>query len=330
MNAQAFWQAVERRLAADKRVYVAMVVANTSGSPGTLGARLLIDSHGEVEGTIGGGIMEAQLVEQARAQVRAGDDQPPQLQRLVHRKELGQRKQATHERSGLICAGEQTNLSLILQPQRDGDAIRAFCHALAQQSGRSATLSIDARGLDVTPDAGATDPGMHLQDGGDTWLYRESSVNAHRMAVVGGGHCGKALAHLALQLGYGVDVFDTRAEVLDTADWSLEIQRHVLADYSDLNAHLLHPAQTTVVVMTAAVVHDIAALAAIAATGLPWLGVMGSAAKIHEIRTQLAQRGIEQAHIDAIHGPIGMPMKSDKPTEIAVSITAQLLAEAQA
>ena len=55
--------------------------------------------------------------------------------------------------------------------------------------------------------------------------------------------------------------------------------------------------------------------------------VMGSVAKIHEIRAQLGARGIAQARIDAIHGPIGLPMKSDTPPEIAVSIMAQLLTE---
>mgnify|MGYP003774839873 CR=1 FL=1 len=72
---------------------------------------------------------------------------------------------------------------------------------------------------------------------------------------------------------------------------------------------------------------DIAALAALAGTPLHWIGVMGSVAKIHEIRAQLGARGIAQARIDAIHGPIGLPMKSDTPPEIAVSIMAQLLTE---
>jgi xanthine dehydrogenase accessory factor len=57
---------------------------------------------------------------------------------------------------------------------------------------------------------------------------------------------------------------------------------------------------------------------------------MGSAAKVHEIRVRLAARGIAQERIAAIHGPIGLPMKSDTPPEIAVSIVAQWLADRRA
>src|SRR5699024_2550003 len=107
MSAETFWRTVAERLDADKTVYVAMVVANTRGSPGTLGARLMLDCDGYVEGTIGGGIMEANLIEQARQSLREGTDAQPRLRHLVHRKALGARRQQTHQPSGLICAGEQ-------------------------------------------------------------------------------------------------------------------------------------------------------------------------------------------------------------------------------
>lgn len=328
MSAETFWRAVAQRLDNDTRVYVTMVVANTRGSPGTLGARLMVDANGHVEGTIGGGIMEANRVEHARQSLRDGTDGQPRLEHLVHRKELGARRQETHQPSGLICAGEQTNLSLILDPQTHRDAINRLCQAFEGQAGSSATLDIDAQGLSVSGDDTAqVEPGMHLVDSEDGWHYRESSVNPLRLVIVGGGHCGKALAQLALQLGYWVDVFDTRPGVLEGGEWADEARRHVLNDYSELNAQLQHPLYSTVVVMTAAVTHDIAALASVADTDLRWLGVMGSVAKIHEIRSQLQARGISQDRIDAIHGPIGARIKSDTPAEIAVSITSELLAE---
>ena len=320
MNSAAFWHAVLDRLDAGTPLFVALVVANTRGSPGTLGARLLVDADGNTLGTIGGGIMEANLVRAARDGLRAGNDAPPTLERLEHRDKPG-----TAHPSGLICAGEQTNLNMWLRPGRDAAAIRAFCAALAADNDEAATLEIDADGMRVTR---ARDAGMRLSRDGERWQYRESSVNAERLAIVGGGHCGKALARLAADVGYHVDVFDTRAEALgNDADWPPEARRHLLADYAELPAHLHWPQLTTVAVMTAAMVQDVEALTALADANLRWLGVMGSAAKIHEIRSRLAARGIAQERIDCIHGPIGLPMKSDTPPEIAVSIVAQLLIE---
>jgi xanthine dehydrogenase accessory factor len=215
-----------------------------------------------------------------------------------------------------------------LEPGRDAATIRAFVAAIARGDGTAATLEVDAGGLRVTR---AQDTGMRLSRDGEHWCWRESSVNRERLVIVGGGHCGKALARLAADVGYHVEVFDTRADALGSdAEWPTDVRRHLLADYVDLPARLRWPALTTVAVMTAAITQDIAALAALAGVGLRWLGVMGSAAKIHEIRAQLAARGIAQERIDAIHGPVGLPMKSDTPPEIAVSIVAQLLADRRA
>ncbi|MGA9335073.1 MAG: XdhC family protein [Rudaea sp.] len=321
MSSAAFWHGVLQRLDAGTPLFVALVVANTRGSPGTRGARMLVDAHGNTRGTVGGGIMEANLIRMAREGLRAGRDEAPTLQHLEHRNKPG----TTHP-SGLICAGEQINLNCWLKPGRDDAPVREFCVALDADNGETATLQIDADGLRVIRDKTAA--GVQLHRDGETWCYRESSVNPQRLAIVGAGHCGRALARLAADLGYRVDVFDTRAELLGSdADWPTDVRRHRLADYSALPAQLRWPELTIVAVMTTAIDQDIAALSALAGAGLHWLGVMGSAAKIHEIRTQLAVRGIAQTRIDAIHGPIGLPMKSDTPPEIAVSIMAQLLAE---
>jgi xanthine dehydrogenase accessory factor len=319
VNSAAFWHAVLQRLEAGRTLFVALVVANTHGSPGTVGARLLIDADGSTLGTIGGGIMEANLVRAARDGLRAGKYAPPSLERLEHRDKPG-----TAHPSGLICAGEQTNLDLWLRPDRDAAPIRAFCAALDADVGEASTLQIDAGGLRVTR---ANDIGMQLSRDGERWCWREGSVNPERLAIVGGGHCGKALARLATVVGYRVEVFDTRAEALaGDADWPVEVRRHLLTNYADLPARLRWPELTTVAVMTAAMTQDVEALTALADVNVHWLGVMGSAAKIHEIRARLAARGIAQERIDAIHGPIGLPMKSDTPPEIAVSIVAQWLA----
>lgn len=322
MTAESFWQSVSRRLDAGTPVFVSLVAANTRASPGTLGAHLLVDANGEVEGTIGGGIMERKLIADASERLREQSDALPELQRFIHRKDSA-------DASGLICAGEQTNINLILLPPRDAESIQRFCAALANQNELSANLVIDADGVRVADtDEDDTSPGtIGLLADGDHWQYRQNSVNARRLAIIGAGHCGRALASLAAQIGYWLDVFDTRADVLHQPGWPDTVRLHPLNDYAELDSRLRRKSMTTVVVMTTAIHDDIAALAAVANDELRWLGVMGSKAKIHDIRAALRERGIASERIDAIHGPIGLPMKSDTPPEIAVSIMGQLLSE---
>lgn len=322
MTAESFWQSVSRRLDAGAPVYVSLVAANTRASPGTLGAHLLVDTTGNVDGTIGGGIMERNLIAAARERLHEQPHAPPVLQHFVHRKN-------TADASGLICAGEQTNVNIILLPARDAESIQQFCAALGNQGERSADLVIDGDGVRLV-DTGAAQASlgtMGLVNDGDAWQYRESSVNTRRLAIIGAGHCGRALAGLATQIGFWVDVFDTRPDVLHVPGWPAAVRLHALNDYAELATRLQRKTMTTVVVMTTAMQDDIAALAAVAADELRWLGVMGSKAKIHDIRAALRERGIAKERIDAICGPIGLPMKSDTPSEIAVSIMGQLLRE---
>ena len=67
----AFWEQVGSSLDRGERVFVACVAEHTRGSPGTAGAKLMVAEGGGRCGTIGGGMMEHRLVEQARAALRS-------------------------------------------------------------------------------------------------------------------------------------------------------------------------------------------------------------------------------------------------------------------
>lgn len=324
MNSLDYWRQVAGRLAVGEPVFVALVVDHTRGSPGTRGARALVDNAGRMQGTVGGGIMEANMLEQAR-EALTQTSYTPRIQRLVHRRNAG------GDASGLICAGEQTNLYAVLRPERDCEAVERFVRALENEDTTTATLSIDVHGLNVVNAASTTQlPPSGLIGSDNNWRYSEQNISQRRLAIVGGGHCGQALAALAATVGYRVDIFDTRAEIIDTGEWPRDAGCHALGDYAELANHLAHPAHTRVVVMTTAVTHDIAALAALVGQPWQWIGVMGSRQKIRTIHGALRDKGLARASIDAVRGPIGLSMKSDTPAEIAVSIMGELLSHEQA
>jgi xanthine dehydrogenase accessory factor len=56
-----------------------------------------------------------------------------------------------------------------------------------------------------------------------------------------------------------------------------------------------------------------------------YLGVMGSVAKVAELRRGLHEAGFPAEAIARLHGPIGLPINSQTPEEIAISIAAELI-----
>ena len=72
------------QLQSDHRVFLALVASHTQGSPGTTGAKMFISETGEIQGTIGGGIMEYKLIDRAKEILKQKDFQR-EIQTLYHR-----------------------------------------------------------------------------------------------------------------------------------------------------------------------------------------------------------------------------------------------------
>ena len=314
-----FWKQVGGHLERGERVFVACVAEHTRGSPGTAGAKLLVAEGGDLYGTVGGGMMEHRLVEQARELLRSGGAQP-EKRTLVHS------DTAEGERSGMVCEGSQSNVFCILDGDRDRDTVRAVEAAVRED--RPAWMTIDANGLrllDRKPDFSR--PPFALSGEGEGWRYEEDLLNRRRLAVIGGGHCAVALAEAMARLGYRTQIFDTRTEVV-THDRAAAVGTvsHV-ADYAAAGPLIGYPELTAVVVMTADYLTDVRALLGVADLPFPFVGLMGGRRKISRIFAQLREEGIAQRTLDRVHAPVGLDIGSDTPEEIAVSVAAQILRE---
>ncbi|MDE0220956.1 MAG: XdhC family protein, partial [Spirochaetaceae bacterium] len=181
-----FWERVGGYLERGERVFVACVAESTRGSPGTAGAKLLAAEGGELFGTVGGGMMEHRLVEQARELLRSSGAQP-EKRTLVHS------DTAEGEQSGMVCEGSQTNVFCVLSGDRDRATASAI--AAAVREDRPAWIAVDAHGLQlVERDADLARPPYALTGEGERWRYEEDLLNRRRLAVIGGGHCAVALA----------------------------------------------------------------------------------------------------------------------------------------
>ena len=313
----AYWKKVLSLLNKGQNVFIAMVVDHTIHSPGTTGAKLLVKENKEMMGTIGGGIMEFTLVNRAYNILNNGNF-TPEIQSLDHK------KTGTDEQSGMICAGKQTNLYYVCEPEKDGEIVDKIVQNLTE--GQSAILSISPEGMSLhKQELENHDSQYSFTQSDNHWCYQEQLKNYNRIAILGGGHCSLALSRVMKNLGYDVFVFETRGNISTLGENNFVDTTNILDDFKDAASQLSLPENTQVVIMTTDVPNDVRGLLGLLDFPFPFIGVMGSVNKISEIKKRLHAENISEQQVSRIVSPVGLAMVSNTPEEIAISVAAQLL-----
>lgn len=170
-----------------------------------------------------------------------------------------------------------------------------------------------------------TDIGMTC--GGEVKFFFESILAADwQIALFGAGHIAQALVPILLGLNCRVTWLDQRPEWLNKiADHPklTKICGPVLEDH----VATLNP-RSFFVLMTQGHATDLPVLARVLKTlDPPYLGVLGSLQKAKVLQRNLREMGISEERIRSYHCPMGLPLGNNTPTEIAISIVAQLIQE---
>lgn len=301
------WTLAAAVLRAGQPAALLCVVRSAGSSPGRQGFKMVVTAEA-VAGSIGGGIMEHKWVELARQRLLAGD-YSPLLRPQIHRRE------APAHRSGMMCAGEQEVLLWPLQLAHY-PTVAAIETALQTPGGGAWEVS-EATGLQL---ASTSPPDFFEYQPGPAWRYREQLGFRDHLTIVGGGHVSLALSRLASYLEFELTVLDDRAD-LPTLEANHYAHHRQRVAYETL--HVPPGPRQFVVVMTVGYRTDAVALRRLLGQQYAYLGVMGSATKVAELRRVLAAEGF---NLSELRGPIGLPISSRTPEEIAVSVVAELIA----
>ena len=170
-------------------------------------------------------------------------------------------------------------------------------------------------------DPGRGDPGVC---GGQVEVYVEPNLPPPSLVVIGAGHVGKAVAHLAKWLGFRVVVSDDRPEfssqdAVPEADLVHQGTLSQLPDFMHINPW------TYLVLTTRGVDVDLEGLPLLLETPAAYIGVIGSRRRWAVARKKLEAAGIPAEQLDRIHSPIGLELNAETPEEIAVSILAEII-----
>ena len=170
-------------------------------------------------------------------------------------------------------------------------------------------------------DPGRGDPGVC---GGQVEVFVDPVLPAPRIIVIGGGHVGKAVSHLAKWLGFRVAVSDDRIEFC-TPEMHPDADEFFPVAMSELSGQTRINRQTYLILTTRGVAVDVPGLPALLDTNAAYIGVIGSRRRWATTVKELKENGLSDEAIARIHAPIGLELQAETPEEIAVSILAEII-----
>lgn len=165
------------------------------------------------------------------------------------------------------------------------------------------------------------DPGIC---GGQLEIYVEPIIPKPVLVVIGVGHVGKAVAHLAKWLGYVVAVSDDRQEFCNPQAVP-EADQFFPMPLEELTKHLEITPWTYLVLTTRGMNVDVVGMPSLLETKAGYIGVIGSKRRWIMTTKNLIKAGIPENRLEKVHSPIGLDIHAETPEEIAVSIMAEII-----
>ncbi|MBT3190966.1 MAG: hypothetical protein HN341_00265 [Verrucomicrobia bacterium] len=313
--ADSIWSDALDALGRGQHVCLITMVHAEGDGPNRPGARLVMTQDGVRVGTVGGGAAEHALVDAGQELLaRAPASRKATLTAYDHR------PNAERDASGMICSGRQVFALLRLTPD-DAKTLRRIVDAV--NTPVPGILSLSEDGL-LFRDADALDCVFEGFDA-DAWCYTERIGSVDGVTLVGGGHVSLALSPLLVSVGMRVVVLDNRAG-LDSMGRNLCAYACRVIDYADVASHVPSGDRSYACIMTFGHRDDEAVLSHLVGKRLRYLGMMGSLSKIEQIKAKLLAQGVAGVDLDRVHAPIGLPIGSNTPEEIAISIAAEIVA----
>ena len=183
------------------------------------------------------------------------------------------------------------------------------------KSGNAQTLSY------TMADPSRGDPGVC---GGTVEVFVEPILPPAMIVVIGGGHVGKAVVHLAKWLGFRVAVSDDRPEFCNPGSVP-GADAYYPVEMGKLTEHLKVTPQTYLVITSRGSSVDAQGLPSLLESNAAYIGVIGSKRRWLTTVKALKEKGVSEEKFARVHSPMGLELNAETQEEIAVSIMAEVL-----
>jgi xanthine dehydrogenase accessory factor len=288
------------------------------------GAMLAVNARGEVAGSVTGGCVEPAVYEEAQAVLRG---EGPRVVTYGISDEEG-------FNVGLSCGG---TVHIVIEPL-EPSVVRGVSEAVREE--RPVAVVSTLAGPEPAPQAlvGLADPEApeevrralaqgenEIVTAGERRLFVSSVTPRAAMYVFGAIDFAAAVASVGRFMGYRVTVCDARATFV-TPERFPDVDELVVEWPHEFLARAHVDERTAICVLTHDAKFDVPVLKAALATPAGYIGAMGSRRTNAQREERLRAEGVGDADLARIHAPIGLPIGSRSPAEVAVAIAAEIVA----
>lgn len=289
-------------------VALATVVQTWGSAPRPVGAMLAITADGYMVGSVSGGCVEGSVVEAAVDALQDG-----QCQIL----EYGVSDEDTFA-VGLACGG---TIRILLEPVGMGngpsvDLLKELVAARAARQTVAYRVNTSTWDRSLTVEQAEVDTGFD----GD-WF-----VNIHnpplRLIVVGAVHIAQPLLQIAKLAGYDTTLVDPRTAFASSKRFPVENLVHDWPDIALENADI--DGRTAIVTLAHDPKIDDPAITAALKSQAFYVGSLGSKRTHAKRVSRLIAAGLDETDVARIHAPVGADIGAKTPSEIAISIMAEI------
>ena len=293
-------------IASGRRCELITVIKTWGSSPRPVGATLAICEDGTVIGSVSGGCIEDDLIARVRDEGISRT-----LPEIVS---YGITADEAH-RFGLPCGG---TIELSIEPLSERSRVAELLERLDRHELVQRRLDLQTGDVELSKAAA----GAQMQ------VSERAMVTLHgprwRLLIIGAGQLSRFLAQIATAMDYHVIVCDPREEY--RAGWHVDgVQLvHDMPDDIVLSMKLDH--RSAVVALTHDPKLDDLALMEALKSDAFYVGAIGSRLNNSKRRERLLEFDLTPEQLARLHGPIGLYIGSKTPSEIAISILAELTA----
>ena len=325
-------------LRAGENIALVTVISTTGSTPGKVGYKMLVTAtSGEIHGTVGGGIVEAEMIKTARSMLPAvgsrvvlvnigvtPDDEEHgicggSIEFLIESFDAAGAA-LFEEIGGAIDRAEYGAVISVIE--QAGPPKKIFLKNI--DGGFAADSGLAPELISAARDMAAGAPPAGKVSGGGIKVFIETVAIRPTVIIFGAGHLSFYIAKFAKLVNFSVKVCDEREEFAKKERFP-DANEIIVANFENVFERVRVDGNSYLVIVTRGHKCDEVVLEQALRTGAKYIGMIGSRRKVITILQRLHEKGFSREALSSIYSPIGISIGAVTPEEIAMSTVCELV-----